>query len=519
MRKRFVMLLGLLLLPVGCAAPPSAPDQADPTGEDPTAATQPSEPGQSRYGATAKAASGESDDGAAQGGAGGESGTTQNAKPAATDPSGLSPRQLSIWQSAEFQRRFTQSYIAETEIEPRVTGDERQTMQTVLDLISNDKLDQAAKRLRESRGEAATAVYDFTLANIHFQREQWDQAIQYYEVAVEKYPKFRRAWSNLGKIRVRLEQYEPAVKALTRVIELGGNDGVTYGLLGYAQTMTGRHMAAESAYRKAVMLDPDTLDWKLGLARSFFKQQRHAEAAAYCDRLIELEPTRADFWLLQANAYIGLDKPEKAAQNYEMVDRLGESTVASLTTLGDIYVNEALYGLAVDSYARALEMDAEAAIDRAVRAAKVLASRGALDQTDTLVQRIEGAYGDRLAEARRKDLLKLRARIAVSRGAGGKQVEVLKRIIEIDPMDGEALMLLGKHYAREDKLEEAMFYYERAAKIEGHKADAMVRQAELLVQQGKYQKALPLLRNAQKLKHRDNVEQYLQQVEQIARSG
>jgi len=88
--------------------------------------------------------------------------------------------------------------------------------------------------------------------------------------------------------------------------------------------------------------------------------------------------------------------------------------------------------------------------------------------------------------------------------------------VAIDPLDGEALILLGQHSARAGNPEQAVFYYERAANLEKFEADAKVRHAQLLVGQGKYQEALPLLRRAQSIKPRDNIQQYLEQIERVA---
>ena len=66
-----------------------------------------------------------------------------------------------------------------------------------------------------------------------------------------------------------------AIRALTKMIELGGGDGLTYGLLGQAYASQNDFLSAESAYRQALLLSPDSLDWKLGLTRCLFKQQRY----------------------------------------------------------------------------------------------------------------------------------------------------------------------------------------------------------------------------------------------------
>jgi len=234
--------------------------------------------------------------------------------------------------------------------------------------------------------------------------------------------------------------------------------------------------------------------------------------------MINAHPERADLWLLQANAYVGLSQPLKAAENYELVDRLGASTVDSLNMLGDIYVNEGLFDLAVNSYIRAMEKNPERNAERSIRAAKVLVTRNALDETKKLIARIEELHGTQLVAADRKDLLKLRARIAVAEGHGGEEAKVLEEIVSLDPLDGEALILLGQHAARANDNEKALFYYERAESLEKYEADAKVRHAQLLVGQRKYTEALPLLRRAQELKPREDIQKYLDQIERISKS-
>ncbi len=442
-------------------------------------------------------------------------------KPLDVMPSAGSPltvSELKIWNDPAFKKQFTQSYLAETEIEPRVTVVERDEMEKILSLISSDKMDDAARQLESKRGKASSAVYDFTLANIYFQQEKLPEAAAAYEAAVGKYPKFRRAHRNLGLIYVRQGEFSKAAPALTQVLELGGGDALTYGLLGFAYSSMDNNLAAESAYRQAVLLDPATMDWSMGLARSLFKQERFAEAVALCGSMIEAHPERADLWLLQANAYVGQNQPLKAAENYEMVDRLGASTVESLNMLGDIYVNDGLFEMAVNSYIRSMEKNTDHNAARAIRAAKVLVTRSALAETKVLIARIEQIHGEQLSVADRKDLLKLRARIAVAEGAGAEEIKVLEGIVSLDPLDGEALILLGQHAARANDPEKALFYYERAESLEKFEAAAKIRHAQVLVGMGRYAEALPLLRRAQEVKPSNEVDAYLNQVERISKT-
>ena len=433
--------------------------------------------------------------------------------------SNTSSETLSVWDDPSFRRQLSLSYMAETEIEPSVTIIEREQLEEVFNLISEEEYDQAILLIEEYGDDAASAVFDFTLANIHFQRDELERAAPRYEIAVQKHPKFRRAWKNLSLIAVRENDFKTAAEGLTEVIKLGGADAITYGLLGFSYSNLEKHLSAETAYRMAIMFDSETPDWQMGLARSLFKQERYSDAVALTRELISKNPDRADLWLLQANAYIGLEQPLRAAQNYEVVDGMGGSSVASLNMLADIYVNEELYGMAVTSYMRAMEMSEAGSLERPIRAAKVLAARGALDETMMLVNKIGELHGKKLAPDERKDLLRLAARVAVARGSGDEEAQALEELIELDPLDGEALILLGQHAEREGDADKAIFYFERAAGIEEYEADAKVRHAQLLVGMGRYQEALPLLRRAQGLKPRENVQSYLEQVERAAKSS
>lgn len=429
----------------------------------------------------------------------------------------LSDAQRAVFGDDLFERRFAESYAAETDIEPKLLEPERKGMLEVLKLIQADKMAEAAAMLQKMRTDASSAVIDFTLANIAFQKEDFSAAIEEYNRAVQKFPKFRRAWRNLALIHVRSGDLGKALPALTKVVELGGADSTTYGLMGFAYSNLDKPIAAESAYRMAILLDPATRDWKLGLAKSFFKQKRFADAAALTGELIKETPDAADLWLLQANAFVGLGQSMKAAQNYEIVDRLGKTTVDSLNMLGDIYVNEGLYDMAVSCYARAMAKTPRGPASRPIRAAKVLVGRGSSADADVLIGQIEKTYGPELTEGERKEVLKMRARMAVARGAGEDEARILEEIVSLDPLDGEALILLGQYHGRTGDAAKAIFLYERAAKLEKFEADAKVRHAQLLVGQGKYAEALPLLRSAQQVKPRENIQQYLEQVERVAR--
>ncbi len=425
-----------------------------------------------------------------------------------------------LWKDPTFKKQFLGSYGFNAEIEPRVSAEERDQLEKVFTLMSTDpaRSGAAAKQLETITKNESSAVFDFTLGNIYFQQDRTEDAAKRLRIAIAKFPSFRRAHHTLGLIHLRAGDYDEAIKSFTKVIELGGAEGFTYGLLGYAYTARENFVAAESAYRQAALLQPDNLDWKLGLTRCILHEQKHAEAIVLLNELIDKRPDRVELWLLQANAYLGLKEPLKAAENYEFLSRAGKATWQSLASLGDIYVNQGLYDLAASAYTRAMAADPNQKVDLPLRAAEIFAARGALPQAKQVIESIQQHFSNRLEEADRRKLLKLQARVAVAEGAGDEAAKVLEEIVALDPLDGEALLLLGQHYSRTGGHEKAAFYFERAASLEAYEPIAKLRQAQLLVSQSKYQEAIPLLRRVQELKPQDDVARYLDQVERIAKA-
>ena len=423
-----------------------------------------------------------------------------------------------FWREPAFQKAFMGSYGMRAEIEPRVTVVERELMEKVMRLMAEEAgLPKAQALLEKNLKPVSSAVLDFTLANIHFQEDRLEAAAAGYQAAIEKFPSFQRAHRNLALIRIRQESFEAALEPLTRCIEWGANDGLTYGLLGYAYAMTEQAVSAESAYRLAMMLQPRTLDWKLGLCRTLFKQQKYGEAIAMCDELLRLDPGKADYLLLQANAYLGLRQPMKAAEIYEMLDLAGRTPAAALLTLGDIYVNEGHIEEGARVYGRAFAREERPDLNRHVRNVEVLAGRGANQAAAELLRQIVQRAGAEAPETMRKRFLKLEARLAAARNeASAEQARILEEIVALDPLDGDALILLGQHHVVTD-LEKAIFYFERAQGLEAFEADARLRHAQALVRNGRYPEALPLLKRALELKPREDVQRYAEQVERAAR--
>jgi tetratricopeptide (TPR) repeat protein len=221
---------------------------------------------------------------------------------------------------------------------------------------------------------------------------------------------------------------------------------------------------------------------------------------------------------LQANIHIQREQPAKAALSLEMLRRAGKANPTTLYLLGDLYMAQESRDLALGAYLEAIDKDSGANPAKALRAAQILVSRGAWTEANQMFAKIHQA-STALAGADELKLLKLESKAAMANGAGDKAITTLEQIVQKDPLDGEALLLAGDYYSKNGQKEKAELRYQTAAGISGFEAEAFVKHAQLLVQSQKYAQATELLKKAQKVKPRDNVQRYLEKVEQLARNS
>jgi tetratricopeptide (TPR) repeat protein len=422
-----------------------------------------------------------------------------------------------VWNDPDFARRMIGSYGFASDAEPRMTPEEQAVYRDKIVPLLRDDPKKAISVLQAQIKPSASAVFDFTLGNIHFQNEDLTNAVKHFEAALAKFPDYRRAQKNLAFALVRDGKYADAIKPLTRTIALGAADGKVFGLLGFAYMNQGRAVSAEGAYQQSLVFEPDNVDFKLGLVKCAVATANYDRALALLDELLQQYPERDALWTLHANIYIQKEQPAKAAVSLEMLRRLGKATTPNLFLLGDLYMAQESRDLALSAYLEAVEKDGGQNPAKALRPAQILVSRGAWDESRKLFEKIRAA--GKLNGADELKLLKLESKVAINTGEGAKAIETLEQIIQKDPLDGEALQLAGDYYAKSGQREKAEFRYQTMSGIQGFEADAFVKHAQLLVQSQKYVQAVELLRKAQKIKPRDNIQRYLEKVEQLARSG
>ncbi|MDP3852056.1 MAG: tetratricopeptide repeat protein [Luteolibacter sp.] len=444
-----------------------------------------------------------------------------------------------LFRDPKFVRDFVGSYGFLSDVEPKVSADEQAALGTIRELFDQSKFREAeaelARFIQETEkptdpkkvpAEISPAMV-FVLGNLYFQADRPDEARRAFLEAIRRFPRFRRAHTNLAYLYISKNQTDEATPMLQKAIELGENSARVYGLLGYCRLLKKNAVAAENAYRQAYLLDASSRDWKLGLAQALMTQEKFPEAANLIGTLIEENPNDKQLWLQQTNAYLAMERKDDAIVNLETLRLKGIADEANLNLLGNLHMDRNEPQLALLSYLAAMDKATVLDIPRALKSARILNDYGFPDKAEQFIARIRSKTGDKLPSAHLTALLLTEVRVSQSKNEAERTGTLLKQLVELNPADGEVLVELGRHKdllsrdeADEEKraalVNEARTSYQLAARIEAVAYQAHLALGQMLVRERRYPEALTHLQAALNLRKSESLEQYTSRVRRAA---
>lgn len=444
-----------------------------------------------------------------------------------------------LFRDPTFVRDFVGSYGFLSDVEPKVSNDEQALLVTVREMFEAGRFREAEQEIvrfiqevenptdpEVEKVEISPAMV-FVLGNLYFQADRTDEARRAFLEAIRRFPRFRRAYTNLGYLYISRDMTEEALPMLQKAIELGENSSRAYGLLGYSHLLKKNALAAENAYRQAYLLDPESRDWKLGLAQSLMAQEKYPEASNLIGSLIEENPNDKQLWLQQTNALLAMEKKDEAAVNLEVLRLKGLADESNLNLLGNLYMDRNEPQLALYAYLAAMDKSADFDIARALKSAKILSDYGYPEKADVYLSRVRAKTGPSLSDDDKVSLMLTEVAVAREKGEADRVDSLLGALLELQPTNGEVLLQLAKHkdlQSREEDDEalrnelvvEARTNYQLAVRNEDTAYPASLSLGQMLVRERRYVEALPHLQAALGLKNSDSLEQYVSRVRRAA---
>ena len=119
-------------------------------------------------------------------------------------------------------------------------------------------------------------------------------AIKMAEKLAPQYPKAFDVWNIMGAAAAQLEQFDQAIIAFQKALEIRPADAQGYNNMGTAYKMQEQFEEAANCYKRALELKPDYAEAHSNLGGVLQKQGNFEEAIASCHKSLVLNPNHAE---------------------------------------------------------------------------------------------------------------------------------------------------------------------------------------------------------------------------------
>ena len=395
------------------------------------------------------------------------------------------------------------------EREPEMSAEEYALYEKVVEMIAAQP-DFAIKLLEAmiNEKELPSPAFEFILGNAYYAAGQLDKAEARYRSAVNRYPTFLRAWVDLGILYYSGEKFTEAIPCFSKAVTLGDRDPNTFGLLGYSLEKMGNVVPAEMAYMQALSGDPTNGDWMEGLLRIYIQGKQIARAESLVKNLIKTHPKEARFWLTYANILLADHRKLEAMALLESAVGTVVAGVDEMNLLADLYAEQKLVPEAVAIYEKILVPSPELGERKLLQLAGALiadhqypAALGVLDKLPA-----------RLSADGTIALLQARADVLAGQKKWPEARAQLQELLKLAPLNGRALLGLGRTYAAEEDLARAGFAFESALQSPDSTYSASLELANIELKNRHYGKSVEYLERALKIERTSAVEDYLARI-------
>ncbi|WOT05014.1 tetratricopeptide repeat protein [Shewanella youngdeokensis] len=405
------------------------------------------------------------------------------------------------WDGGQLQFDF--SSIAYQQREPKITQAEYQVLNNVVDLVKQQREADAMAELNLQLTRSPTAALWFSLAQLQQQQGLTTPAVTSLQQAIALLPHFTRAHESLGLLLTQQGDVNAARPHLRQAASQGAPAQV-YAMLGYGYLQSQQPQAAKAAYSHALMLAGDNPQWQRGLLHAAMAAGDNALANSLTEQLLSATPEDAKLHRLRASLAQRQQLWTQAIASLETAQQLQPSEAVQWQ-LTQLYFDQGHYTLAQPHLRQLLTNGVAGREQRLLEIADYLIGQQQTKQAAEILTILLKSQS--LSASQRSRGLSSQAGLMTNKPH--QQTGLLKQALQLDPLNGSALIALAKHHETSEPVQ-AEILYRRAAALPSVQLEALQRHAQLLLEQQAYQRAEQLLRQAVKqspndLQLRDNL--------------
>jgi tetratricopeptide (TPR) repeat protein len=395
------------------------------------------------------------------------------------------------------------------EREPEITAEENALYEKIVPMLAT----QPALALKLLEGmvnekEQPSPAFACILGNAYYSAGEKDKAEASYRSAVKRFPTFLRAWGNLGVFYYSQEKFSEAVPCFTKAIALGDREPTTFGLLGYSLEKTENIVSAEMSYMQALAGDPGNTDWKEGLLRIYMQAKQYPRAEMLVRNLIKDQPRQVRYWLTYANVLMATNRKLEAIALLEQTVALGFADQDELGVLADLYAGEKMIPEAVATYQKIRVSIPSLGEQKLLQLAQILIADSKWQQAQDVLATLE----PQLSSNGKIAYMETKADLLAAQKKWPEARTELEALLQLAPLDGNALVGLGRAYAAQDDIPHATLVFETACQVPESTYRACIELANIEIKNRHFDKSVAYLEKALGIEKSQALEDYLTQI-------
>ncbi|HEX5456840.1 MAG TPA: tetratricopeptide repeat protein [Candidatus Nitrosotalea sp.] len=186
--------------------------------------------------------------------------------------------------------------------------------------VKNAKIQKTIQKFDDIYPEDAVLSYE--QAQTLSAKHQYEEAITFYDKALQRLPRYANAWLKKGDALYHLKKYHDSLECFSKVLQINPDMADAWNLQGICLSDLGRHEDALESFDEATILDPvHAPAWNFkGVC--FFTLGRLEMALDCFERATKINPEFAVAWYNMGGVLLKMDKKKEAEKCFEKSKKL-----------------------------------------------------------------------------------------------------------------------------------------------------------------------------------------------------
>jgi len=195
-----------------------------------------------------------------------------------------------------------------------------------------------SKEAAKLRWQKNSAQIKLTLAQQQYDNEKYTEAEKTINECIRADPEMPMAYLLLGKLLLTDDRAEKATEQLQLAVGLNENLDEGWYWLGVAAQQSRQNQLALSAYKKAMSLNSDNIDYILAVAEVLTAQKKDQDALRVLQEKLETKPRDVSLKVAAADLLFRTGKNEQAIELYRQAMLMTDENEDVAESLGYCYV-------------------------------------------------------------------------------------------------------------------------------------------------------------------------------------